>query len=50
VDTIEVVVNGARRSANWSYDATTNAVIFSANIPEGGDSVDISYAVEATCG
>ena len=47
-DTIVVMVNGVVVT-NWHYDAATNAVVFDADIPEGGDHVDIDYAGLATC-
>lgn len=44
-DTIEVRVNG-QIVTSWTYDVSTNSVIFdSDSIPEGGNTVDIDYAI-----
>jgi hypothetical protein len=47
--TIEVFVDGNPRAGNWTFDAGANAVIFTADIPEGGHVIDISYAALVTC-
>ena len=45
VDTIEVRVNG-QVTAEWEYDASSNAVIFAdGHVPEEGQTIDIDYAV-----
>lgn len=49
VDTIEVYVNEARRSNGWEYDAGSNAVVFTGNVPGEADVVEVTYAGEATC-
>ena len=48
-DSIEVYVDGTQRNNGWSFDATNNSVVFSANIPEEGESVQIDYAAAANC-
>lgn len=47
--TIEVFVNGSPVTSGWSYDSTTNEVIFSTGVPADGDSVDIEYSLPGTC-
>ena len=47
--TIVVEVNGQVRSSGWSYDAATNAVIFSTNLPAEGDTVTITYTTTGAC-
>ncbi|MCB9743607.1 MAG: choice-of-anchor D domain-containing protein [Alphaproteobacteria bacterium] len=47
--TIEVFVNGAQRSSGWSYDPGSNSVVFNANVPQGGDSIRITYAGAVGC-
>ncbi|MCB9781022.1 MAG: choice-of-anchor D domain-containing protein [Alphaproteobacteria bacterium] len=49
VETIEVSVNGTRRELGWSYDGSTNAVVFSGNVPGEADVVEVSYAAYASC-
>lgn len=41
--------NGAERTSGWTYDAATNSVEFSEPVPEGGDTVRVTYAGKATC-
>ena len=47
-DSIAVDVNGVV-STNWTYDSTSNAVVFSDPAPGEGDVVDIAYAGLASC-
>ncbi|MEE2751540.1 MAG: choice-of-anchor D domain-containing protein [Myxococcota bacterium] len=55
--TIEVWVTPAggpntapiQQMVNWHYDASTASVVFDSDIPEGGEMVDIDYAVLAAC-
>ena len=47
--TIWVSVNDVERAGGWTFDATSNAVVFTSDIPEGGDVVKISYAGLANC-
>ena len=46
--TISVTVNGQSVST-WSYDAATNSVVFSSNIPSEGDAVEITYTTTGSC-
>ena len=44
-DTIEVFING-QTTSEWTYDSTTNAVIFNeGHVPEEGQTVTIDYAL-----
>ncbi len=47
--TVEVYRNGVQETGTWHYDASLEAVVFDSNVPEGGDEIDIDYAVLATC-
>ena len=47
--TIEVEVNGQVRNNGWSYDAASNSVVFSSNLPGEGDSVSITYTTTGSC-
>ncbi len=48
--TISVVVNGNTVQADrWTYEAGINAVVFNWGIPEGGDTIDITYGALANC-
>ena len=47
--TIEVYVNGTLKTQDWHYDASRQAVVFDAEIPEGGDNIKVDYAALATC-
>lgn len=47
--TLVVMVNGSRRTGGWTYDANTNSVVFTIDIPAEGDLVDISYHPYADC-
>ena len=46
---IEVFVNGSPRTSGWTYDATQNAVVFDDPVPEGGDTVLITYGGSVDC-
>lgn len=48
-ETIEVFVNGALRGGGWTYDATSNTVVFSTNVPTEGDQIEITYAGVSVC-
>jgi hypothetical protein len=47
VETIVVTVNGYT-STDWTYESSSNAVIFTVSPPDGS-SIDIVYAIWATC-
>jgi hypothetical protein len=47
--TIKVYVNGQNRGGGWSYDASSNSVIFSSNLPGEGDTVKITYTNTGSC-
>jgi len=48
--TIVVKVNGNTvQSDRWTYEPGTNAVVFNWGIPEGGDSIEITYGAMANC-
>ncbi len=47
--TVRVYRNGIEENGTWHYDASLEAVVFDSNVPEGGDEIDIDYAVLATC-
>lgn len=46
-DTLVVTVDGAATTAQWTWDATANAVVF-ATKPDG-EQVEVTYAVAGTC-
>jgi hypothetical protein len=46
-DTIEVEVDGTINT-DWSYDDTSNSVVFSV-APSDGSAIDVTYAVWAEC-
>ncbi|MFH1464223.1 MAG: hypothetical protein ABIO70_07540 [Pseudomonadota bacterium] len=49
--TLVVRVDGVNVTSGWSYDADRNALTFDADhVPEGGSSVEVSYAVRGECG
>ncbi len=48
-DTIVVRVNGTQDTASWVYVPESNSVIFHTAIPEGGDTVRITYSALANC-
>lgn len=48
--TITVAVDGVSVSTGWTYDATTNEVVFEAtSVPDNGSTVDITYALPGDC-
>ncbi len=47
--TIEVFVNGSPVTSGWTYDSSTNEVVFNTGVPADGDSVDIEYSLPGTC-
>ncbi len=48
--TIAVSVNGSARASGWTYDASTNSIVFDADrMPEEGDTVTVTYAGLASC-
>ncbi len=47
-DTLLVTVDGARVNT-WHYDEAANSVIFDSNIPEGGETIEISYSYLVAC-
>ena len=49
-ETIVVYVNGIEVDpSNWYYDSSSQSVIFTGNVPEEGDNIQIDYAAPATC-
>ncbi len=49
-ETITVTVDEVTTTSGWSYDEATTAVVFdSDHIPEGGATIEVSYAVRADC-
>lgn len=46
---LQVYVNGTERTTGWSYDEATNSVVFTEAVPEGGDTVRVTYAGKASC-
>lgn len=49
-ETIEVAVNGAPQTGGWNYDSGSNSIVFDpAFVPAEGDTVDVAYALLATC-
>ncbi len=46
--TIEVVVNGSVVT-DWTYDSARNAVVINSDVPEGGDTVVITYDGTGAC-
>lgn len=45
-ETIEVRIDGITVTVGWSYDAASNAVVFATDhVPEGGSTIEISYAL-----
>lgn len=48
--TIEVDLNGLPTTVGWSYNPTDNAIDFDPDyVPEGGDTIEVSYAVYGDC-
>lgn len=51
VSTIVVTIDGVVTTTGWTYNSTDNAVVFEkANIPEGGSTIEIEYAIMGDCG
>lgn len=51
IDTITVSVNGLTIPVGWSYQSSTNSVVFDdSNRPRNGDEVIVDYVVRASCG
>ena len=49
-ETITVRVDGVTHTMGWSYDQGTNSVVFDPDhIPEGGTSIEITYALRGDC-
>ena len=43
-------VNGSTVQADrWTYEPASNAVVFNWGIPEGGDTIEITYGAMANC-
>ena len=48
--TIEVFLNGQSTTVGWSYNPTDNAIDFDPDyVPEGGDTIEVRYAVYGDC-
>lgn len=48
--TIQVYVNESERTSNWSYDASTNTIVFAeGREPVEGDTVRVTYSGLASC-
>lgn len=49
-ETIEVRINSVRSAVGWSYNPTDNAIDFDPDhVPEGGDIIQVDYAVYGDC-
>lgn len=49
-DTIRVWVNGTESTGGWNYDSASNSIVFDpAFTPGEGDTVDVEYALLASC-
>ena len=49
-ETIVVKVNGITTTVGWEYNDSTNSIDFDPdNIPLGGDTIDVNYAVLGNC-
>ncbi len=49
-ETILVIVDGVRVGSGWSYDASSNSVVFDEDYtPEGGSTIEIEYALYGDC-
>ena len=45
-DTIAVFVDGQQLEEGWTYDATSNQVVFDSDyIPEPGETIRVEYAL-----
>lgn len=50
VETIEVSIDGIVHTSGWTYDASTNSVVFDEDwIPEGGSTIEVEYAIPGDC-
>jgi hypothetical protein len=49
-ETLVVKVDGITTTVGWNYNASTNAVDFASDyVPEGGSTIEISYALYGDC-
>lgn len=49
-ETITVKIDGISSTVGWSYDASTNSVVFDSDyIPEGGSTIEVNYALYGNC-
>ncbi len=48
-NTIVVRVNGTQDTSSWVFEPSTNTVVFRTDIPEGGDTIRITYSAFANC-
>ncbi len=49
-ETITVRVDGITTTAGWTYDASTNMVVFEeTSVPDGGSTIEIDYALQGSC-
>ncbi|MEC8424535.1 MAG: hypothetical protein VX000_12210, partial [Myxococcota bacterium] len=49
-ETIEVRVDGVTTTVGWEYNPTDNAIDFESDyVPEGGSTIEISYALYGDC-
>ena len=45
-DTIKVLVDGQELEEGWSYDSTSNQIVFdSDHIPDAGETIRVEYAL-----
>lgn len=47
--TVRVWVNGTERTGGWTFEVADNAVLFTTDIPESGDTIDVTYSMLVTC-
>ncbi|MCK6524199.1 choice-of-anchor D domain-containing protein [Myxococcota bacterium] len=47
--TVRVWVNGTERTGGWTFETAENAVLFTTDIPESGDTIDVTYSMLVTC-
>lgn len=50
VATITVMVDGVRRTTGWHYMTDSNSIVFDADVPFSGQTVDITFFVPLSCG
>ena len=49
-ETIEVTKDGTTTTVGWTYNPSTNSIDFDADyVPEGGTTVDVTYALYGEC-